>query len=53
MERFNGGAAMERSGDGLNWRSQAPKPSRRVVAEFGGAGCRSRRILQRLVGVRG
>ena len=27
VERFNGGAAMERSGDGLNRRSQAPRGS--------------------------
>ena len=25
LERFTGGAGMERSGAGLNWRSQAPK----------------------------
>jgi hypothetical protein len=25
VERFTGGTEMERSGDGLNWRSQAPR----------------------------
>jgi len=42
VEWFIVGSGMERSGGGLNWRSQAPNPSRCVVAEFGGPGFKVR-----------
>ena len=56
VERFTGGAAMERSGDGLNWRSQAPKPAdvslQNLEAQARRHENRSRRIVRRLIGAR-
>jgi hypothetical protein len=54
VERFTGGTEMERSGDGLNWRSQAPKPVdvslQNLEAQARRHENRSRRILRRLFG---
>jgi hypothetical protein len=57
VERFTGGTGMERRGDGLNWRSQAPKPAdvslQNLEAQARRYENRSRRILRRLFGARG
>jgi len=56
VERFTGGAGMQRSGAGLNWRSQAPKRAdvslQNLEDHARGHENRSRRILQRIIGAR-
>jgi len=56
VERFTGGTETQRSGDGLNWRSQAPNSAdvslQNLEAQARRNENRSRRILQQLIGGR-